>query len=101
MSAYTNNYFKGKLNEEVLEVTAGENESNKPYQSPDLSSGVMKEISKENSASKSCDIMNLLQYLIKEQNKALRNSITSITEELKEERKAFRKRIEANQIKFH
>jgi hypothetical protein len=49
----------------------------------------------------SCDSKNLLQYLIKEQNGTLRDSTTSIKEELKEERKAFRKTIEANQIKFH
>jgi hypothetical protein len=58
----------------------------------------MKEISEENSASESCDIKNLSQYLItKEQNKALRDSITSIKEELKEERKAFRESVEGNQ----
>jgi hypothetical protein len=57
----------------------------------------MKEIWKENSASESCDIKNLSEYLIKEQNKALRDSTTSIKEELKEERKAFRESIEANQ----
>jgi hypothetical protein len=73
MATYTNYCIKGKLNEEVTEVTAGEKESNKPYQSPRLSGGVMKEISKENSASESCDIKNLLEYIIKKQNKALRD----------------------------
>jgi hypothetical protein len=38
----------------------------------------MKEISKENSASESCDITNLLEYLKKEQNEALRDNIESI-----------------------
>jgi hypothetical protein len=78
MATYTNNCIKSKLNEGVLEVTAGEKESNKPYQLPDLSGGAMKEISEENSASESCDIKKLSEYLIKEQNKALRDSITSI-----------------------
>jgi hypothetical protein len=57
----------------------------------------MKEISKENSASESCDIKNLSEYQIKKQNKALRDSITSIKEELKQEIKAFRESIEGSQ----
>jgi hypothetical protein len=69
MTTYTGNCIEGKIQEDVLEVTAGERDSDSPYQSPELPNGNTKETSKRMSASECNEIKKLLEYIIKE-NKA-------------------------------
>jgi hypothetical protein len=61
MATYTDNCIESKLNEDVLEATAGKRDSVSPYQSPELSSRLMKKTSKENSAAEYDDIKKLLE----------------------------------------
>jgi hypothetical protein len=114
MAKHTYNWSKAELNENVSEFMAGERDSVSPYQSPDLSSRLMRERPEEISAAEYYDIKKLFEYLIKEnkdhkdsikeQNKVLRDSITSINVDIRDkmnhDRKALQDSMEINKAKL-